>query len=168
MDEHGALKSIVSRFLAAWLGVRQLVQASNFNRFQKAGLSATQFMTLNSIPETASGMTLSELAHRLNLSPATVAKTIDSLEARGLLTRTRSSRDRRQVLLTLTEEGMNFQNAASAEFHSRMTALIEEMPPDRREGLVLGLEAMLEAANQSTSAGGADRERRSSPRSQKE
>ena len=45
------LEDETTRFLEAWMQVRQMVQAANFNRFQRAGLSATQFMTLNVIPK---------------------------------------------------------------------------------------------------------------------
>ncbi len=77
-------KAQVKRFLDSWLAVRQVIQAANFNRFQGAGLSATQFMTLNLLPSHGDGIAMGELARRLNLKPATVAKTVDSLEARGI------------------------------------------------------------------------------------
>jgi hypothetical protein len=31
----------ISRFLHAWMAVRQLIQAANFNRLEREGLSAT-------------------------------------------------------------------------------------------------------------------------------
>ena len=143
-----------------------MIQAANFNRFQKAGLSATQFMTLNLMPDGHESMTLSELAARMNLGTATVAKTIDSLEARGLLTRTRSNRDRRVVLLSMTKEGRSLQNAASAEFRRHMTALFRKLTPARREGLVYGLEDLLEAsAGPRSGAAAVPPAKRSSPRS---
>ncbi len=167
MERDGSLDESVARFLDAWLGVRQLIQSANFNRFQKAGLSATQFMILNSLPTGDAGMTLSQLAKRLNLSPATLTKTVDSLEARQLVVRTQSAEDRRQVQLTLTEEGSAFQNAASAEFHGHMAALFEKMPPGERDGLVLGLEALLEASREATDARGEAPDRRSAAQSQR-
>lgn len=88
MEKDGLEEAIV-RFLDAWLGARQIIQAANFNRFQREGLSATQFMTLNLLPVNKQGLTLSELAKRMNLSLATLAKTVDSLQARGMLARTR-------------------------------------------------------------------------------
>ena len=78
----------VERFLAAWFAVRQWIQAANFNHFQKAGLSATQFMTLNLLPENGDKLSIGDLARRMNLKAATVAKTVDSLEARKMLART--------------------------------------------------------------------------------
>ncbi len=162
-----SLDRTVTRFLQAWLGARQMIQASNFNRFQNAGLSATQFMTLNLIPDGAKSMTLSELAARMNLGTATVAKTIDSLEDRGLLTRTRSDQDRRVVHLSLTDDGRSMQNAASADFHRHMTALFRKLTPDQRTGLVQGLEALLQASAELMSAGDAPPLKRNSSQSRK-
>ncbi len=135
------------------MGARQLIQAANFNRFQKAGLSATQFMTLNLLPTSEHGLTLTELAHAMNLSAATVTKTIDSLEARGLLTRTKSDQDRRQVLIALTAGGKTLHNAASLEFHQHMATLFRAIDAGQRRGLIEGLEALVRAGR--PSAGGA-------------
>ena len=165
------MKKSVSRFLDAWLRARQLIQAANLNRFQKAGLSATQFMTLNLIPANKAGMTLSELARRMNLGTATVTKTLDSLEARGLLTRTRSETDRRRVILSLTDEGETLQNSASTEFHDHIANLFRKMDADQQKGLVSGLEGLLQASAEQPSTSITDdafrQEKRSSPRSRK-
>lgn len=142
-----AAKLEVSRFLAAWLSTRQLIQAANFNRFQAAGLSATQFMTLNLLPATPPGMTLTELARRMNLGPATLTRTVDTLEQRALLTRTRSEADRRQILLAVTPKGRALQNAASTEFHAHIAALFHELSGQQRSGLVDGLEALVRAGS---------------------
>ena len=170
MAAEGGIEESVTRFLDAWLRTRQLIQAANFNRFQSAGLSATQFMTLNLIPANDDGMTLSELARRMNLGVATLTKTVDSLEARGLVVRTKSAMDRRQVMLTLTGEGKSLQNSASAEFHGQMTTLFEKMSATGRRGLVMGLEGLLRASGPQTevamdarAAGG----KRSAPRSRR-
>lgn len=140
----------VARFLDAWLQVRQLIQAANFNRFHRAGLSATQFMTLNLLPANEDGMTLTELARRLNLSAATVAKTIDSLEARRMLRRTPATADRRQVMIRLTAAGRRLHNAASAEFHQRMAGLLHTLGSTQRRDLIAGLESLAAASADAT------------------
>ena len=130
-----------TRFLAAWMQVRQIVQAANFNRFQRAGLSATQFMTLNVVPP--NGMTLSGLARKLNLSAATLNETVNSLEERGLVRRTRDQADARKVNICATPDGEAMQNSASQEFHAFIAGLFARMSKTRREGLLLGLEQMV-------------------------
>ena len=164
------LEAETTRFIDAWMQVRQIVQASNFNRFQRAGLSATQFMTLNVVPK--QGMTLTELARKLNLSAATLNETVNSLADRGLVIRSQDLRDARKLIITATKQGEAMQNSASQEFHSSMAGLLARMSKTRREGLLAGLEQMLKLSHldqenpQPTPRdGSAPQATRSSPRS---
>ena len=125
--------------------VRQMVQAANFNRFHRAGLSATQFMALNVIPK--AGMTLSQLARQLNLSPATLNETINSLQERGLVVRERNPEDRRKVDIRATAEGEELQNSASREFHGYIAEIFGKMGQPARDGLLRGLEQMVRIAD---------------------
>ncbi len=137
----------VRRFLEAWMEVRQIIQAANFNRFHKAGLSATQFMILNILPEDDSGATMGSLAARTNLKPATIAQTVDSLEERGMVNRTRSKEDRRSVQVRITSQGTKLQNTAAGQFREHIASLFCGMPKKDRAALVLGLESLVLAAN---------------------
>jgi DNA-binding MarR family transcriptional regulator len=141
-DVSSVLEEETGRFLAAWMHVRQVVQAANFNRFHGAGLSATQFMTLNVLPD--EGLTLTQLARKLNLSPASLKITVDSLQERGLVSRSKSIQDARKVDILNTPEGARLKNAASSEFHCFMAELFTAMSPAERRGLLGGLERMVE------------------------
>ncbi len=161
-------QSEVTRFLDAWFGVRQFIQASNFNRFQGAGLSATQFMTLNLLPRDGAGLSMGELARRMNLQPATVAQTVDSLEGRNLLHRVRAEADKRMVMVKLTPSGTQLQNDASDQFREQMGELLTALDGEERAGLIRGLEALVHAAGRqsrregkATRGGGAARGERS-------
>ncbi len=136
----------VTRFLTAWFAVRQFIQAANFNRFHKAGLSATQFMTLNLLPETGDSIAIGELARQMNLKPATVAKTVDSLEAREMLSRTKSAADGRLVLVKITQQGRSLQNAAVGHFREQIGDIFRAIPANDRAGLIDGLESFVRAA----------------------
>lgn len=141
----------VARFLDAWFAVRQFIQAANFNRFQGAGLSATQFMTLNLLPAEGEGLPIGELARRMNLKAATVAKTVDSMQARNLVIRMRSPKDRRVVMVQMTQAGMELQNAAHGQFQLQMERLFRSMKREERDGLVFGLESLVRTAAQQDS-----------------
>jgi DNA-binding MarR family transcriptional regulator len=132
------MRKETERFLSAWLAVRQIVQAANFNRFHQAGLSATQFMTLNVIP--AEGLGLSELARKLNLSPATLNATVNSLEARAFVVRIPDADDRRKIRIVATRKGAKMQASSSEEFHRTMAALFGRMSAKGRRALLSGLE----------------------------
>ncbi len=147
MDSSGKVgDEEVTRFLTAWFSVRQLIQAANFNRFQQAGLSATQFMTLNLLPVNDEPMSIGELARRMNLRPATVAKTVDSLEKRKLLKRAKSLEDRRLVMVAITDQGRMLQNTAAGQFREHIRTLFVGMPAKDRVALIRGLESLVRVA----------------------
>lgn len=143
-------KGEVTRFLDSWFAVRQFIQASNFNRFQGAGLSATQFMALNLLPANGDGIAMGELARRMNLKPATVAQTIDSLEARKMISRARGDSDKRMIFVAITREGRDLQNAASSQFKRQLADLLAAMPGEERAGLIRGLEGLVRAMQTET------------------
>ena len=66
------------------------------------GLTGPQLILLQ---ELSSGeMTVSGLARRISLSQGTVTEIIHRLEKKGLINKKRSSRDKRSVLITLSEK----------------------------------------------------------------
>jgi DNA-binding MarR family transcriptional regulator len=64
---------------------------------------------------------------KLNLSPATLNQTVNSIEERGLVRRTRQMTDTRKVSICATAEGEGMQNSASQEFHTFMSSLFGRM-----------------------------------------
>ena len=67
-------------------------------------LSDTQFATLSAL-ERHSAMTPGELAEYEKVQPPSMTRVIAVLEERGLVMRAPHTTDRRQVVLTVTEEG---------------------------------------------------------------
>ncbi len=66
------------------------------------GLTGPQLIILQ---ELSNGeMTVSELARTISLSQGTVTDIIQRLEKKGLIIKTRSSRDKRRVLITLSDK----------------------------------------------------------------
>jgi DNA-binding MarR family transcriptional regulator len=82
--------------------------------------------------------TPSAIAAALQFGQATVTNLVDRLDAAGLVTRRRSERDRRQMLLNITEQGRATLNAAPD--------LLQEQFRERFNGLALWEQAMILAA----------------------
>ena len=70
----------------------------------ETGITGPQLWTIKVITE-SSPTNLKDLASRMFVHPATVVGIIDRLEAKGLVTRTRSKGDRRNVAIDLTDSG---------------------------------------------------------------
>jgi len=71
---------------------------------QETNLTGSQLWVVKLLKE-ASPMKVSDLASRMYLHPATMVGLLDRLEAKELLKRTRSEKDRRVVYINLTEKG---------------------------------------------------------------
>ena len=67
-----------------------------------------------------------DLAEHADLAPATVAQMLESLEAHGLVKRTRSEQDRRVVLSSLTERGEQLVADRHAQMEPRWRAALAE------------------------------------------
>ena len=67
-----------------------------------------------------------DLAEHADLAPATVAQMLESLEAHGLVKRTRSEQDRRVVLSSLTERGEQLVAERHAQMEPRWRATLDE------------------------------------------
>ncbi|NYJ76044.1 MarR family transcriptional regulator [Allobranchiibius huperziae] len=82
------------------------------------------------------GISQRGLADRLGAVPSRVVVLIDSMERRGLVTRTRSSTDRRTQELTLTEQGQHalLQLRGLAQEHD--AAVLAPLTQEEREQLV--------------------------------
>ena len=110
-----ALERLGVSFKAAMVAMRRLRGRDT----HRAGeLTYAQYGLLFGLAE-HSELSASELATAADLSPATVTQMLDGLEEAGLVARTRSPRDKRVVLVSLTERGRALIAERRAHFESR-------------------------------------------------
>ena len=88
-------------------------------------MSFAQYTLLFSLAGLCEG-SARDLAEQADLSPATVAQMLDSLEAHGLVTRARSDQDRRVVMSSLTERGVQLVADRHAQMEPRWRTALGE------------------------------------------
>lgn len=116
---------------------------------RRCGLTGAQVICLREIQRHGE-VNPGALARVLSLKPPTMTGILDRLEARGLVTRRRRDRDKRQVLATLTELGEATLARAPASLQERFTERLSRLPAGRRETIAATLHevvALLEAEN---------------------
>ena len=89
------------------INLRKIIRATDLysRRLNKqVGLTTPQLLILQAI-QALGAVSISKLSTEVTLSQATVTTIIDRLEARGLVTRHRSTQDKRVVNATLTDAG---------------------------------------------------------------
>lgn len=80
---------------------------------RKLDLTYPQYLVMLVLWE-REGVTVSDIGARLFLDSATLTPLLKRLEAAGLVARTRSAQDERQVVLSLTEAGRALRQEAAA------------------------------------------------------
>ncbi len=77
---------------------------------------------------------ITELAQFLHLTPAAITQIVTELEARGLVARQRSEKDRRAVVVQLTQSGRERMEAQRARRREVVEQILGNLPEeDRRE-----------------------------------
>jgi DNA-binding MarR family transcriptional regulator len=89
-------------------------------------------------------LSLSELAFAAELSPATATEMLDGLAASGLVRRERSERDRRVVLISLTERGQTLIEERRARYEPRWRAALSEFSEAELQAAAAVLDRMRE------------------------
>ena len=107
-------------------------------------LSATQYQILVSLGDGISS--ISRVAQRVSVTPATISVIVDGLVQKGWVLRTQSKEDRRHVDLTLTATGRSALDKADVAVADQMLAIADELGSlARREQAIEGLQLWHEA-----------------------
>jgi len=111
------------------IALRQVIRAIGLyskKLSKETGLTSPQLLVLQAVAEHDDAM-VKEVAKTINLSSATITSILDRLEKRSLVTRTRSTTDKRKVGISLTAEG---------------TEIIKDSPTPLQEHFIARFEAM--------------------------
>jgi DNA-binding MarR family transcriptional regulator len=131
-----ALRISIAR-LARRLRVERTAQGT-----PESELSDTQFAALSVLerhtgmtPERNTGMTPGELAEHEKVQPPSMTRVIAALEERGLVMRVPHSTDRRQVVLSVTEEGRTAVQRVRRRREAWLAKRLKELTPQERATL---------------------------------
>lgn len=113
---------------------------------QKHNLTGPQLIVLREIVR-QDGITTGELAHRASLSNATITGIVDRLEKRGLVERNRGDKDRRQVLVRITESASELLKSAPPLLQERFLASLESLDKRQRVEMLAMLQRVARMMN---------------------
>ena len=90
----------------------QSIELHSRDLVKRVGLTGPQLTILAEISKKDGELSVGEIADSISLSMGTVTGILERLEKRGLLARNKSPRDKRRVLIMLTEKGKEVINNA--------------------------------------------------------
>ena len=109
---------------------------------RETGLTGPQIWTIK-VVHNHGPINISDIAKRMFLHPTTILGIIDRLEARGLVSRTRSKDDRRVIWVELTPSGRNLVDSVPEIGHGVMWQKFVSTPLDDLAAINNGLEVLV-------------------------
>jgi DNA-binding MarR family transcriptional regulator len=109
----------------------------------ESGMTVPQLTCLLRVVE-AGPLTLKALANKVDLSASTLVGIVDRLARKGLLRRERSLADRREVLISATEEGAILASGSPSPLQDRLVAALDSLPEIERVAIALSLERIVD------------------------
>src|SRR5438132_9501736 len=141
-QKQALLNEQLERFIAIFSDMRK-VMGAGFKHAHQHGFGTTQFMVMGLIEKAQAtdgeACTISSIAGKLGIDPATVVRTVDSLEKRGLVERRRDRQDRRQVFVELTDAGYAVRGEVQQRFKRQIQAIFVGMSAEGRASFLSGL-----------------------------
>src|SRR5689334_7089792 len=110
-----------------WLGQRQFMQLLAEERFD---LTIPQFHTLMHLSHCVEKCKMSDLARATHQSAASLTGVVDRLLEKRLVVRVRPEGDRRQVMVTLTDDGRVLLTRIAEARRMEMYAALKHIPFD--------------------------------------
>lgn len=92
--------------------------------------------------------TVADLARQIGVTAATMSVSLDRLERKGYVTRTKDAKDKRRVHVRLTSAGVRIRDAHSVLDPDRVTTLIARLSEAERVTAVEGLALLARAAHE--------------------
>jgi len=110
---------------------------------EEAGLTPSRLWVLIHVRRQP-GLTMGELAERMDLSKGTVTPLVDELARRGALRREHDPSDRRVIRLYIESEGARALDRVLAKRRQAVQQALESLSPDQARVVVAGLRRVAE------------------------
>lgn len=140
----GATASETRAALLAYVDALTLAEPIQARLWQLAQLTLTQLSVLRELRNGA--QTAGRLGEATGLSPTSITRLVDRLEGRGLVSRRRTSEDRRCVQVHLEPAGERLLGETRVLRGSALYTAVESMEPHERLQLTAGLRRLVELA----------------------
>jgi MarR family transcriptional regulator, organic hydroperoxide resistance regulator len=122
----------------------RVLQMFERDQVKPYGFTSTQCYVLLEILKVQS-LTMNELSDKLNLNSSTMTRVIDNLVRDGYITRTRDEVDRRIVLVSLTNEGIEAAKTLNESVNNYYKKIIAGIPEGQVDNVLNSVNLLLDA-----------------------
>ena len=127
---------IVRKGLAIFHLHREIEMLAGTYVAKRYGLSVRQLETLEALfHKRDKSLTPAQLAEEIHLTRSAMTSNLDSLQKKGYLSRTAHPNDRRRLIISLTQKGLEFCDKIMPERYRDMTRVMKFLSSEMRDTL---------------------------------
>lgn len=131
--------------LAILKSLRRIIRAVDLNSkklHSQTNLTAAQLLALITIANNEK-ITLAKVAEQVHLSASTLVGIIDRLESKELVLRERSTEDRRQVYIYVTDKGKKLASKSPEPLQETLLKELELLSGPQQKAIIRSLEQLI-------------------------
>lgn len=121
--------------------VKGAIKQNIENEFKEFKLTGPQGMLIGILTKFGE-MKISDLSEKMGISNSTVSGIIDRLEIQGYIKRSRSTEDRRVVMVNLTKEFREESKGKFKAIHDHMSSIINSATDEELDKVLTGLQTL--------------------------
>lgn len=124
------------------ISIRRIIRAADIHSkklLRASGLTAPQLLILQVINDLEK-VSIGKVAKEVGLTQATVTSIADRLEKRGLITREKSTEDKRKVFVSLTQKGYEVTLKAPTPLQDHFTEQFNLLEPWEQSFVIAALQ----------------------------
>lgn len=112
----------------AMMNLRRFITAPRVVQDRGRSVDLSTLLVLDGLP--ISGESVRDIAERLDIAPSTASRFVTRAEHAGMVTRTPSGEDARQILVTPTRAGVTFTASAADYRLTHLACVVEDWDDD--------------------------------------
>ncbi|MCT8978452.1 MarR family transcriptional regulator [Clostridium sp. CX1] len=147
MDNKDKIIGLIDNYYDAWFEINNIYH----DWAKRHGMQDTTLFVLYVIKNTVPYCTQSEICNKLYLPKQTVSQILSGLEKERYITREPNTKDRRNKVIRLTEEGTSFATSILEELKSAEIEAFNQMSEKQRSTVVEGFKLLCDSLNKSLS-----------------
>lgn len=133
MEPRSQMHTLISVWYDDWFAMDRLY----YEWARRHGITGTVLFTLHAIDAIGEACTPAQIVSKLALSKQTVNSTLDTLEKKGFISRTRDMADQRSRIIRLTDEGRRYTDTLLGELYDAESIAFAELGDDLHTMLAL-------------------------------
>jgi DNA-binding MarR family transcriptional regulator len=150
--EQSTLKDLLIRAMFRVKGLTAKLHSTGSAKMAGCGISMAEFQLMSLVRynslNSGSNASVAEIQNILYTTKGAVSKMLGALEGKGYINRDVNKQNRRELVITLTENGLSVLSDLESEADKMLSSIIDKLGQDRTAQIIEGINQLSDAISE--------------------